>query len=98
MNAFNNRGGRAHPVLNVNGTPNLTEPATQMLRERFGDNAPGNLVYYLAALTGHPGYVRTFDEPLQHADTLHSGNALFSLVSRSCGCTPTVSVVSRYRV
>ena len=67
MNAFNNRGGRAHPVLNVNGTPNLTEPATQMLRERFGDNAPGNLVYYLAALTGHPGYVRTFDEPLQQA-------------------------------
>lgn len=67
MNAFNNRGGHAHPVLNVNGTPNLTEPATQMLRERFGDNAPGNLVYYLAALTGHPGYVRTFDEPLQQA-------------------------------
>lgn len=67
MNAFNNRGGRAHPVLNVNGTPNLTEPATQMLRERFGDTAPGDLVYYLAALTGHPGYVRTFDEPLQQA-------------------------------
>uniref|UniRef100_UPI0026F32865 type ISP restriction/modification enzyme n=1 Tax=Rothia mucilaginosa TaxID=43675 RepID=UPI0026F32865 len=67
MNAFNNRGGRAHPVLNVNGTPNLTEPVAQMLRERFGDNAPGDLVYYLAALTGHPGYVRTFDEPLQQA-------------------------------
>lgn len=64
---FNNRGGRAHPVLNIGGTPNLTESAAQMLRERFGDNAPGNLVYYLAALTGHPGYVRTFDEPLQQA-------------------------------
>lgn len=67
MDAFNNRGGRAHPVLNVSGVPNLTEPAKQMLRERFGDNAPGDLVYYLAALTGHPGYVRTFDEPLQQA-------------------------------
>lgn len=67
MDAFNNRGGRAHPVLNVNGTPNLTEPAAQMLHERFGDNAPGDLVYYLAALTGHPGYVRTFDKPLQQA-------------------------------
>ena len=67
MNAFNNRGGRAHPVLNVNGTPNLTEPAAQMLRERFGDNAPGDLVYYLAALIGHPGYVRTFDKPLKQA-------------------------------
>lgn len=60
-------GGRAHPTLNTGGTPNLTEPAAQMLRERFGDNAPGDLVYYLAALTGHPGYVRTFDEPLQQA-------------------------------
>lgn len=67
MHAFNNRGGRAHPTLTTGGTPNLTEPAAQMLRERFGDNAPGDLVYYLAALTGHPGYVRTFDEPLQQA-------------------------------
>ena len=67
MHAFNNRGGRAHPALTAGGAPNLTEPATQMLRERFGDNAPGDLVYYLAALTGHPGYVRTFDEPLQQA-------------------------------
>lgn len=67
LDAFNNRGGRAHPVLNVSGVPNLTEPAKQMLRERFGDNALGNLVYYLAALTGHPGYVRTFDKPLQQA-------------------------------
>lgn len=67
MHAFNNRGGRAHPALTIGGTPNLTGPAAQMLRERFGDNAPGDLVYYLAALTGHPGYVRTFDEPLQQA-------------------------------
>lgn len=68
MDAFKgSEGGRAHPVLNVSGTPNLTEPAAQMLRERFGDNAPGDLVYYLAALIGHPGYVRTFDEPLQQA-------------------------------
>lgn len=67
MHAFNNRGGRAHPALTIGGTPNLTEPAAQMLRERFGNNAPDDLVYYLAALTGHPGYVRTFDEPLQQA-------------------------------
>ena len=68
MDAFKgSEGGRAHPTLTTGGTPNLTEFATQMLRERFGDNAPGDLVYYLAALTGHPGYVRTFDEPLQQA-------------------------------
>ena len=68
MDAFKgSEGGRAHPVLNISGVPNLNESAEQMLRERFGDNAPGDLVYYLAALTGHPGYVRTFDKPLQQA-------------------------------
>ncbi len=60
-------GGRVHPALTVAGAPNISEPAAQILRERFGDNAPGDLVYYLAALTGHPGYVRTFDKPLQQA-------------------------------
>lgn len=68
MDAFKgSEGGRAHPSLTTDSTPNLTESAEQMLRERFGDNAPGDLVYYLAALTGHPGYVHTFDEPLQQA-------------------------------
>ena len=68
MDAFKgSEGGRAHPAFTIEGTPNLTEPAAQMLRERFGNNAPDDLVYYLAALTGHPGYVRTFDEPLQQA-------------------------------
>lgn len=68
MNSFKgSEGGRTHPTLTIGGIPNLTEPAAQMLRERFGADAPGDLVYYLAALTGHPGYVRTFDEPLQQA-------------------------------
>ncbi len=68
MNSFKgSEGGRTHPTLTIGGTPNLTESATQILRKHFGDNAPGDLVYYLAALTGHPGYVRTFDEPLQQA-------------------------------
>lgn len=68
MDAFKgSEGGRAHPAFTIEGTPNLTEPTARILRERFGDNAPGDLVYYLAALTGHPGYVRTFDGPLQQA-------------------------------
>ena len=68
MNSFKgSEGGRTHPTLTIGGIPNLTESAAQMLRERFGADAPGDLVYYLAALTGHPGYVRTFDEPLQQA-------------------------------
>ncbi|OFO97172.1 hypothetical protein HMPREF2999_07545 [Rothia sp. HMSC066H02] len=61
------QGGRVHPTLTEAGAPNLTEAAAQILSERFGANAPGDLVYYLAALTGHPGYVHTFDKPLQHA-------------------------------
>ena len=60
-------GGRVHPAFTVDGSPNLTEPTARLLSQRFGADAPGDLVYYLAALTGHPGYVRTFDEPLQQA-------------------------------
>ena len=60
-------GGRVHPAFAVDGSPNLTEPTARLLSQRFGADAPGDLVYYLAALTGHPGYVRTFDKPLQQA-------------------------------
>ena len=67
MNAFNNRGGRAHPILNTAGKPNLTSEAERLLTARFGEHAPAELVYYLAGITGHPGYVRTFDAELQQA-------------------------------
>ena len=67
MNAFNNRGGRAHPVLNTVGKPNLTSEAERLLTARFGEHTPAELVYYLAGITGHPGYVRTFDAELQQA-------------------------------
>ena len=67
MNAFNNRGGRAHPALNTAGKPNLTSAAERLLTENFGEHAPAELVYYLAGVTGHPGYVRTFDTELQQA-------------------------------
>lgn len=67
MNAFNNRGGRVHPVINTVGKPNLTSEAERLLTARFGEHAPAELVYYLAGVTGHPGYVRTFDTELQQA-------------------------------
>lgn len=67
MDAFNNRGGRAHPALNTVGKPNLTSEAERLLTARFGEHAPAELVYYLAGITGHPGYVRTFDAELQQA-------------------------------
>lgn len=67
MNAFNNRGGRVHPALNTASKPNLTSAAERLLTENFGEHAPAELVYYLAGVTGHPGYVRTFDTELQQA-------------------------------
>ena len=67
MNAFNNRGGRVHPALNNAGKPNLTSEAERLLTENFGEHAPTELVYYLAGVTGHPDYVRTFDAELQQA-------------------------------
>ena len=67
MNAFNNRGGRAHPALNTAGKPNLTSEAERLLTKNFGEHAPAELVYYLAGVTGHPDYVRTFDAELQQA-------------------------------
>lgn len=67
MHAFNNRGGRAHPILNTAGKPNLTSEAERLLTACFGGQASAELVYYLAGATGHPGYVRTFDAELQQA-------------------------------
>lgn len=65
-NAFKgSEGGRCYPVFTTDGEPNLRTSVAQLLCERFGNDAPGNLVYYLAALTGHPEYVRTFSKPLE---------------------------------
>lgn len=60
-------GGRVHPALNTASKPNLTSAAERLLTENFGEHAPAELVYYLAGVTGHPGYVRTFDAELQQA-------------------------------
>lgn len=60
-------GGRVHPVINTVDKPNLTDEAECLLTARFGEHAPAELVYYLAGVTGHPGYVRTFDTELQQA-------------------------------
>ena len=60
-------GGRVHPVLNTADKPSLTDEAECLLTARFGEHAPAELVYYLAGVTGHPGYVHTFDAELQQA-------------------------------
>lgn len=68
MDAFKgSEGGRVHPALNTASKPNLTSAAERLLTENFGERAPAELVYYLAGVTGHPEYVRTFDTELQQA-------------------------------
>lgn len=68
MNSFRGSGGgRVHPALNTASKPNLTSAAERLLTENFGEHALAELVYYLAGVTGHPGYVRTFDTELQQA-------------------------------
>lgn len=68
MHCFNNRGGRVHPLYHPDGSANLVKGLLPALSERLGTEVRAqDLVYYLAAITGHPGYVRTFEENLQEA-------------------------------
>lgn len=65
INAFNNRGGRTLPRLHPDGTPNVTPGLDDALRTLVGADARAeDLVFYLAALTGHPGFVAHFDDEL----------------------------------
>lgn len=68
MDCFNNRGGRAHPLYHPDGSANLVVGILPALEEKLGlDISPQDIVYYLAGITGHPGYVETFEEELQEA-------------------------------
>ncbi|WP_185174536.1 type ISP restriction/modification enzyme [Rothia nasimurium] len=68
MNHFNNRGGRVHPLYHPDGSANLIEGVLSSLADRLGlEVTEEDIVFYLAGITGHSGYVRTFDEELQEA-------------------------------
>ncbi|MDV2474348.1 hypothetical protein F8M49_01095 [Rhodococcus zopfii] len=65
INAFNNRGGRTLPMLHPDGSPNLVSGLLEVLVTHFGAGIdPTDLVYYLAGVTAHPGFVETFDDEL----------------------------------
>ncbi|OZC32854.1 N-6 DNA methylase [Gordonia polyisoprenivorans] len=65
INAFNNRGGRTLPRLHPDGTPNVAPGLDHALRTLVGASARAeDLVFYLAALTAHPGFVAHFDDEL----------------------------------
>lgn len=70
MNAFNHRGGRTLPILNPDGTPNLAPGLFDALTDRLGAGLSGtDVTAYVAGITGHPGYVETFDDELRTPGT-----------------------------
>lgn len=66
MHHFNNRGGRVLPMLNPDGTANLPIGLLDTLTGRLGTEVTGpDVTAYVAGITGHPGYVETFDDELR---------------------------------
>lgn len=63
-------GGRALPMLNPDGTPNLADGLLEALTARLGAGVAGpDVTAYVAGITGHPGYVETFDDELHTPGT-----------------------------
>lgn len=59
-------GGRALPMLHPDGTPNLAAGLVEALRAQFDLGvAPADVVYYLAAVCSHPGFVERFAADLK---------------------------------
>lgn len=70
-NSFRGSGsGRVYPAINTMGQPNVASKAINFLVKHFGKQSPADLVYYIAGVTGHPGYVHFFDSELQNDGTI----------------------------
>lgn len=69
MDAFKGSGGgRAHPLFHPDGSPNIVPGLSSKLSELLAFKlTDSDILYYLAGLTAHPGYVETFEEELQEA-------------------------------
>ncbi|QZY84650.1 N-6 DNA methylase [Micrococcus luteus] len=66
MHHFNGRGGRVLPMLNPDGSPNLASGLFEALSAQLdGEIAAPDVTSYVAGITGHPGFVETFDEELR---------------------------------
>jgi len=64
---FNNKGGggRALPMLHPDGTPNVPPGLMTALAGVLGEDvAAGDVMYYVAGLVAHSGYVEQFTEAL----------------------------------
>ena len=62
---FNNRGGRALPLLHPDGTPNFAPGLAQALGQKIGQAVtPGDVVAYVAGVVAHPAYTTGFADQL----------------------------------
>ena len=65
MHHFNNRGGRALPLFNPNGSPNLAPGLITTLAERYGRAVTAqDVLAYIAGVVAHPGFTHTFADEL----------------------------------
>lgn len=68
MHCFNNRGGRALPMLHPDGQPNVAPGLLKALSRHFGREVTAEeLTAYIAGISAHPGYVEAFDEELHYS-------------------------------
>lgn len=67
MHHFNNRGGRALPMFHPDGTPNVASHLLEALSRELGLSINvDELTAYVAGVSAHPDYVKTFDEELHY--------------------------------
>lgn len=67
MDHFNNRGGRALPMLHPDGTANLAPGLLASIGEVLGRDAPPmvqDVIAYIAAVTAQPAFTATFSDEL----------------------------------
>lgn len=66
MDYFNNRGGRAVPYLHPDGSFNVARGMGRALSQLIGPEVQiSDLFFYVAGITGHPGFVKHYEEELQ---------------------------------
>jgi Type ISP C-terminal specificity domain/N-6 DNA Methylase len=65
MHFFNNRGGRALPMLHPDESPNLAPGLAPVLNEMFNEKgAAADLIAYVAGTVSHPNFTERFTDEL----------------------------------
>lgn len=88
---FNNRGGRALPMLHPGGRPNIAKGLLGALSTISGRKLTAeDLIAYIAGVTAHPGFTEQFTEEL---DTPESASR--SPPTLNCSNKPSTSAATR---